>query len=168
MKKLLMVIPLVFLLCFTFSCQKGEEVVEEPVVDVEADIAAINELWNQYGVAYQTGDFDLWMSLWTDDGIRMIPDMPAIIGKEKIQSFVKSFFDMNNIDCYVNNEETRIANGWAVCRGTYTGSFTPKAGDKTIKFAGKYISILEKLEDGSWKIARDCFNSDVSPTSEKE
>jgi hypothetical protein len=29
MKKLLMVIPLVFLLCFTFSCQKAEEVAEE-------------------------------------------------------------------------------------------------------------------------------------------
>jgi pimeloyl-ACP methyl ester carboxylesterase len=35
MKKLFMVLPLVFLLCFTFSCQLGEEVAEEPVVDVE-------------------------------------------------------------------------------------------------------------------------------------
>jgi hypothetical protein len=40
MKKLLMVIPLVILLCFTFSCQKGEEVAEEPVVDISADIEA--------------------------------------------------------------------------------------------------------------------------------
>jgi proline iminopeptidase len=38
MKKLFMVLPLVLLLCFTFGCQKGEEVAEEPVVDVEADI----------------------------------------------------------------------------------------------------------------------------------
>ena len=29
MKRLFMVIPLVFLLCFTFSCQQGEEVAEE-------------------------------------------------------------------------------------------------------------------------------------------
>jgi pimeloyl-ACP methyl ester carboxylesterase len=37
MKKILLVFPLVFLLCFTFSCQKQvEEVAEEPVVDVEA------------------------------------------------------------------------------------------------------------------------------------
>ena len=40
MKKLFMVLPLVFLLCFTFSCQKAEEVAEEPVVDVEAEKAA--------------------------------------------------------------------------------------------------------------------------------
>ena len=36
MKKLLTVIPLVILFCFTFGCQKGEEVAEEPVVDIEA------------------------------------------------------------------------------------------------------------------------------------
>jgi pimeloyl-ACP methyl ester carboxylesterase len=34
MKKLLMILPLVFLLCFTFGCQKqAEEVAEEPAVD---------------------------------------------------------------------------------------------------------------------------------------
>ena len=29
MKKLFMILSLVFLLCFTFSCQQGEEVAEE-------------------------------------------------------------------------------------------------------------------------------------------
>ncbi len=33
MKKLLMIIPLVFLLCFTFGCQKGEKVVTEEEVE---------------------------------------------------------------------------------------------------------------------------------------
>jgi hypothetical protein len=37
MKKLLMILPLVLVLCFTFSCQKAEEVAEEPAVDVEAE-----------------------------------------------------------------------------------------------------------------------------------
>ena len=43
MKKLLMILPLVFLLCFTFSCQKqAEEVAEEPAVDIEATITVDN------------------------------------------------------------------------------------------------------------------------------
>jgi hypothetical protein len=33
MKKLLLVIPLVILLCFTFGCQQGEEVAEEAIPD---------------------------------------------------------------------------------------------------------------------------------------
>ena len=44
MKKLLMVLPLVFLLCFTFSCQKAEEVAEEkkpePTIIVDNAISA--------------------------------------------------------------------------------------------------------------------------------
>ncbi len=33
MKKLLLVIPLVVLLCFTFGCQQGKEVAEEATPD---------------------------------------------------------------------------------------------------------------------------------------
>jgi len=161
MKKFLTIIPLVILLCFASSCQKGEDVAEESAIDVEANTAAINELWNQYCIAYRTGDLDLWMSLWIEDGIRMSPDTPAVIGKEQIRSSMQNWFDMYNIDCYVKNEEARIAGDWAVCRGTYKGSSTPKTGGKAIKFAGKYMSILERHEDGSWKIARDCFNEDA-------
>ena len=40
MKSTFMVIPLVFLLCFVVGCQQDEEVIEEPVADVEADIQA--------------------------------------------------------------------------------------------------------------------------------
>ena len=44
MKKLLMIIPLVFLLCFTFGCQQAEEVAEESVeTNQNADEAAIRE-----------------------------------------------------------------------------------------------------------------------------
>ena len=31
---------------------------------------------------------------------------------------------------------------------------------------GKYLTILKKQTDGSWKIYRDCFNSDVPPKQE--
>ncbi|NIM59869.1 MAG: hypothetical protein GTO16_13160, partial [Candidatus Aminicenantes bacterium] len=51
MKKLLSVIPLVILLCFTFGCQQGEEVAEEPVVDVEADIAALKKIEEEWTAA---------------------------------------------------------------------------------------------------------------------
>jgi proline iminopeptidase len=44
MKKLLMILPLVFLLCITFSCQKAEEVAEEPVVDVETKDEGVKPL----------------------------------------------------------------------------------------------------------------------------
>ena len=53
MKKLLLVIPLVFLLCFTFSCQQGGEVAEEALGTqalTDAQIMEIDDtLKNNYG-----------------------------------------------------------------------------------------------------------------------
>ena len=48
MKKLFMLLPLVFLLCVTFSCQQGEEVAEEGLTeeDVNVMIGDILKIWN--------------------------------------------------------------------------------------------------------------------------
>ena len=166
-----MVLTLALLLCFAFSCQQqGEEVAEEaePAVDVEADIAAINELWNQYASAVTTGDLDLWISLWTDNGIQMAPDAPAVIGKEQIRAKYESIFGQVIFKMAITNEEVRVAADWAFSRGTYTASITPKAGGETTEIDGKYLTILERQTDGSWKIVRDCFNSNVPPPPPKQ
>ena len=166
MKKLLLILPLVFLLCFTFGCQQAEDVAEEPAVDVEADIEAINEIWNQYASAINTDDFDLWISLWEDDGIQMPPDAPAVFGKEQILAVNERKFEPFEVNLTINNAEVQIDGDLAFSRGAYTASLTPKAGGETVDLIGKYLTILKKQTDGSWKIYCDCFNSDVLPTSE--
>ena len=64
MKKLLMVIPLVILLCFTFGCQQGEEVAEEPVVDIEAEKEAVAESLQKLVDAAVSEDMEKLKSLW--------------------------------------------------------------------------------------------------------
>ena len=44
MKKLLLILPMVFLLCFTSGCKQAEEVAEEPVVDVETKEEGVKPL----------------------------------------------------------------------------------------------------------------------------
>ena len=63
---------------------------------MKADITAIREVLIQYAVGISTGDFDLWMSLWTDDGRQMPPDAPACVGKEQIREKMKIAFDCFN------------------------------------------------------------------------
>jgi pimeloyl-ACP methyl ester carboxylesterase len=54
MKRLLTIVSLVILLCFTFSCQQAEEVAEEPVVDVEATITVDNAISSdRVSIAYE-------------------------------------------------------------------------------------------------------------------
>lgn len=134
-------------------------------IDVEADITAIKKMFNQYTFGCETGDLDLWISLWTDNGIQMPPNEPAKIGKEQILARMKPLFDQFIIKIPITIKEVRVAGDWAFSRGTYTLSTTPKAGGETTKVSGKYLTIFEKQADGSWKIARDCFNYNAPLTS---
>ena len=148
---------LTLLLCVTFSCQKQDTV---------ADIAAINEIWNQYSLAINSADYDLWISLWEDNGVQMPPDAPAVFGKEQIRVVNESKFEPFNVNVTIKNDEVLIDGGLAFSRGNYTAALTPKAGGETINVIGKYLTILKKQIDGSWKIYCDCFNSNVPPKQE--
>ncbi len=161
MKKSLLqfsIFPLILLLCVTLSCeQQGVK------VDVETDIAAIKDLVNQYGAAVSAGDLDLLISLWADNGIQMPPNAPAVIGKEQIRANNESMFTEFILKMVVENKEVKVDGDLAFARGSYTLSLTPKAEGETIKFDGKYLSIVERQTDGSWKFARDCFNDNAPP-----
>jgi uncharacterized protein (TIGR02246 family) len=150
--------PLILLLCLTFGCKQ-----QGVGVDVEADIAAIEDLVNQYGAAVNAGDLDLWISLWTDNGIQMPPNAPAVIGKEQIRAANESMFAEFILEMVVTNKEVRVASDLAFARGTYTLSLIPNAGGETSTIDGKYLSIVERQADGSWKFARDCFNDNTPP-----
>ncbi len=71
MKRLLMVIPLVILFCFTFGCQQGEEVAEEVTLD-EAKKAEITETIKQLTEkVFEAGsrDLDEMFSYFSDNTI---------------------------------------------------------------------------------------------------
>jgi hypothetical protein len=58
-----MILPLVCLLCFTFGCQKAEEVSEEPTVDVVANIEAIRSMSQEISRTWNENDFEGYMAL---------------------------------------------------------------------------------------------------------
>ena len=129
------------------------------------DITAINEIFSQYCLAANTGDFDLWISLWADDAVRMAPDSPAQIGKEQIGEAMKPAYDQMNFDITIHIEETKVYGDLGLTRCTYTLKMTPKAGGETIIAMpdGKALTLYERQSDGSWKIKYDIFNSNAPP-----
>ena len=132
--------------------------------DVNVDIAAIKEVLNQYAVGITSGDFDLWMSLWADDGTQMPPDAPANVGTEEIRQKMKPAFDDMKMNLTIRSiEDAKIFGDLGLTRCVYTLEMTPKAGGETIAAMpeGKALTFYERQSDGSWKIAYDCFNSSV-------
>ena len=127
--------------------------------DMVSDVAQVYDLWNEYASAAHDGDLERWMSLWTDDALQMAPDEPPRVGKEQIRAAMQPAFDlliMSNM--IINTGEVRILGDQAYSHGTYTFETTPKEGGETTSFSGKFLDILEKQIDGTWKIAIDCHN----------
>ena len=170
MKKFLTIIPLVILLCFTFSCQQqGEEVAEEPVVDVEADVKALKTLVDEFDALYNAGDPEGLVALiYAEDAVRMPPDEPMVKGKAAILARRKKGAELYTYKIDNVAEDVQVDGDLAFMRGTFAGTATPKAGGEPIPALGKWMAVYKRQVDGSWKCIADIYNRDNPLPEEKE
>jgi len=139
-----------------------------PQQDNESSLKEIKETLKTYAALCNAGDFEQWLSLWTEHGVQMPPDAPARVGKEEITQGMKPVFDNMNLDIKITSfEEARFMGNIGLTRCTYSLKATPKAGGEvvTVMADGKALTLYEKQTDGNWKISYDCFNSNISPTN---
>ena len=123
------------------------------------DVGLVYELWNEYAAAANDGDMARWISLWSEDGVQMPPDVPRRVGKEQIRREMQTLFDgFTTSNMVIHTEEIRILGDRAYSHGTCEYEITPKKGGETKSYSVKFLDILEKQADGSWKIAIDCHN----------
>ncbi len=125
---------------------------------MDSDVAQVRELWDEYAVALDAGDFERWISLWIDDGLQMAPDAPPRIGKEQIRAAMQPSFDLFNWQMAIYPDEIQVLGDQAYSHGLFELVMTPKAEGDTFKGNGKFLTILHRQIDGLWKIAVDCFN----------
>ncbi len=144
-----------------------------PVAAPPADPAevadAVNAIWDEYEASLLAGDVDRWIAQWMEDGVQMPPDMSPRVGKETIYAAVSGFLSQYEYTDFVIDNEDAVANGdLAFARGTYAASFAAKSGGDPVSVEGKYMTILRRQADGTWKIYRDIFNSNVPPAAPPE
>ena len=152
MRQLRLSIPvLLFLVGILFGCTQNTK-----EADVKADIAAIRELLEQYALAVNTDDIDLFMTCWADGAKRMEPGFDVIIGKDDIRAHFKFMFDQfnNNVD-YYGEFEAEVSDNLAFGQVNAIVSFSPKEGGPTNNLDLKVLDIYKKQADGSWKIYID-------------
>ena len=124
-----------------------------------SDVAQVYKLWNEYAAAANDGDMARWIALWSDDGIQMPPGAPRRVGKAEIRREMQPLFDLfDTSKMIIHTEEVRILGDRAYSHGTYEFEMTPKEGGETKSCSGKFLDILEKQVDGSWKIVIECHN----------
>ena len=123
------------------------------------DVAAVEKLFEAYSTSINAGNFERWISNWTEDGKQYFPDAQPRYGKAQITAEMQPLFDMFDFFGFaIHVDEVYVFGEQAYGHGTYGYSMQPKEGGETTTISGKYLTIFKKQADGRWKILIDCFN----------
>ncbi len=162
MKLLSSAVLLLVVLAFVACAPAAEEAVVEEPDTTEADVAAIEGLVDELVRVALAGDAEAFVALFADDVMFMAPDAPAAVGIEGFRSAIEtSFAEVSTGTIDMVSEETEVAGDWAYDRGTLT--FVVVAGGESIQMDWKYLAIMRRQADGSWKYARFIHNSNTPP-----
>jgi ketosteroid isomerase-like protein len=107
-----------------------------------------------------TGDFNQWLSVWSEEAVQMQPYVPALVGVEKIGKAMKPVFEKNKIEVYIKAiNEVLVNHDMGLTRLEYTLILVDLNGKRIPLYPkGKTLTIWAKQKDGSWKITHDCSN----------
>lgn len=130
---------------------------EENATAFEDEARAASVAWDD---AFNAGDVGRLMALYADAPASMPYERPALEGKAAIEVDFEAFFK----DFTPHHETTivavQVAGDWAIERGRYTLTATPKAGGDPFRETGKHIVIRKKM-GAEWKIVWEIWNLDA-------
>ena len=93
MKKLLMIIPLVILFCFTFSCQDKEAMAELEAMKAQAEVEEQNkEITRKFFKELDSGNFDAVIELHDSNFVLHMAGSPEPIKLEDANQLMRNFY----------------------------------------------------------------------------
>ncbi len=139
-----------------------------PASPIEPDVAAvtaeIDALFSEYSASLEAGDAERWIQLWLEEGVQSPPDAPPNVGRTAIFDSISAAMDLFTFtDMQIGIDEVLVAGDLAIARGLYMVTYVPSDGSDPILVDGKYTSTFQRQPDGSWRLYRDIFNSNVPP-----
>ena len=135
--------------------------------NLESDIRSIEAL-NQHDVkATLAMDTDAIISQWTDDFVVLHAAGPIIRGQSANAAAAKKSMEQMKafipIEYNLDVQEITVAGDYAFEWGTYRGSARSLTGSENVNYVGKFMRILQRQPDGSWKMHRTMATTDTQP-----
>jgi ketosteroid isomerase-like protein len=135
----------------SLACQPPAQ---EPAGLSEEDVAAIKALMEANEQAGLAADWEAFFTHFTDDAVIMWPNRPAVEGLEAI----KAVNWISAIEWEQSVVEIDGVDDLAYLRGTYSLLLDYEGA---VKDEGKYVNIVRRQPDGSWRYAAWINNSDL-------
>jgi uncharacterized protein (TIGR02246 family) len=127
--------------------------------EVRAAIAAIDKKFMEDA---NRGDAAAGAAAYTDNAILMPPNHSPLEGKQAIEKYlteIASQIQASNFQLSIF--EVDVQGDTTIVRGTYSANITIPGVDAPIEDRGKTLQVWKKQADGSWKIHRDIWNSNM-------
>lgn len=149
------------LICAATTCKPVP--VPAPTGDrfTDADVTAIRAVGQEFTRAVVARDHDRVVALHTDDVAWMPPDVPAALGSAALRQSLES--QPRALSFVITSAHTEGVGSLAYDRGGYT--YKGVAGADTVSATGKYVQVLRRQADGSWRIALATWNYDAPATA---
>jgi len=122
------------------------------------DEMAIGQLRSAWEAAYTSGDAAALAGLYTQDAVAMNNEEPSLNGRAAIQAYYEAMFAEVSIDGGLTSEVMDVSGDLGFDSGTFSGTITPKAGGDPMQRMVRYVVIVRRDTDGSWRLARAISN----------
>ena len=127
---------------------------------VRAEDEAVRKLILEALEVIRSDDFERYFDLFTEDAVWMMPSSFKDIHQDEARSFYR-FTRKFKFDQETSVDEVVISGNSAFVRIGFNGYLRPKVDDGSppLRSVSRHIWILHRQPDGSWKIARDIWNT---------
>ena len=137
-----------------YSCT-GQSAIE---INNEDDISAITAMSKARADAFNQGNAAAIARHFTEDGILMAPDRPVAKGRHEVEGYYGEIFSTYQTSLESYYEEVEVSGDLAFGRGEARVRLIGKINDDTTYSSSKYLNILKRQADGSWKTTHDIWN----------
>lgn len=135
--------------------------------DTQADVQAIRDNEAAWAKDWQAKDLEKIVSHYAPDASLLVTDVPVMKGTDAIKGGIGPLLKDPHLSLVFSPTAIVIAKGgdMAYTQGVYTMTYTePKTGATLIE-KGKYVTVYQKQDDGTWKAVEDVDNADAPATT---
>ena len=141
----------------------GESASDVAAMISPADKVKIRSVDSAFVAATNAGDADGVAAAYADDAALLAPNLPPQKGHDAIKAFWGGLLDAYTVRFEVVSDTIEGRGDLAYNQGHYRFTAVPKAkGVPGVADEGKFLEILKKQPDGSWKYVIDMYSSNLA------
>ncbi|HEX2249132.1 MAG TPA: SgcJ/EcaC family oxidoreductase [Gemmatimonadales bacterium] len=131
----------------------------------ETDRVGIRAADSAFMTAANAGDADAVAAVYTGNAMLLPPNAPPQRGQSAIRKFWDGFFQAYTVKFEIGSDTIEGRGDLAYNVGHYRFTAVPKArSEPGMADEGKFVEILRKQPDGSWKYVVDMYSSNLAPS----